>query len=97
VSAEQAFEQGADVAGVETVRRLMEAQWSMMAVPALGFPALSVPTGVADALPVGVQLLGRRFDEALLLDAAEVIEARAGVLTPIDPVRAGTSEIAAAG
>jgi amidase len=51
----------------------------------LGFPAISVPTGVADRLPVGVQLLGRRFREDTIFDAAEVIEARGGVLAPIDP------------
>lgn len=85
VSAEQAFEQDADIQSVAGTRRCVEAQWSMMAVPVLGFPALSVPTGLTEALPVGVQLLGRRFDEASLLDAAGIIEARAGVLTPIDP------------
>jgi amidase len=84
-SAEQAFEQDADIAGVDSMRRVMAAQASMMAIPVLGFPALSVPTGVSDGLPVGVQLLGRRFDESGILDAAEVIEARAGTFTPIDP------------
>jgi amidase len=56
----------------------------MTAVAALGFPAVSVPTGVVDRLPVGVQLLGRRFREDTIFDAAEVIEARGGVLAPID-------------
>jgi amidase len=85
VSAEQAFEQDADIVSLESMRRVMAAQASMMAIPVLGFPALSVPTGVTDGLPVGVQLLGRRFDEDGILDAAEVIEARAGTITPIDP------------
>jgi amidase len=85
VSAEQAFEQDADIASVESMRRLMAAQASMMAIPLLGFPAMSVPTGLANGLPTGVQLLGRRFDEDTLLEAASVIEARAGTLTPIDP------------
>jgi amidase len=87
VSAEQAFEQDADLASVERARSVMAAQWSMMAIPIVGFPALSVPTSVVDGLPVGVQLLGRRFREDTILDAAEVIEARADVVTPIDPVR----------
>ena len=73
VSAEQAFEQDADIASVEGMRRVMAAQASMMAIPVLGFPALSVPTGVAGNLPTGVQLLGRRFDEDGILDAAQVI------------------------
>ena len=85
VSSEQAFEQDADIASVESMRRLMGAQASMMAIPVLGFPAMSVPTGVVDGLPTGVQLLGRRFDEDTLLDAATVIEAHAGTFTPIGP------------
>ncbi|QIX54073.1 hypothetical protein HFP48_31195 (plasmid) [Rhodococcus sp. DMU1] len=85
VSAEQAFDQDADIDSVESMRRLMAAQASMMAIPVLGFPAMSVPTGVVHGLPTGVQLLGRRFDEDTLLDAAAVIESRAGTFTPIDP------------
>ena len=85
VSAEQAFEQDADIASVESMRRVMAAQASMMAIPVLGFPAVSVPTGITGGLPVGVQLLGRRFDEDGILDAAAVIESRAGTFTPIDP------------
>lgn len=85
VSSEQAFVQDADIHSVESMRRVMAANWSMMAIPLLGFPALAVPTGVANGLPVGVQVLGRRFREDTVLDAGEVIEARAGVLTPIDP------------
>lgn len=85
VSAEQAFEQDADIASVESMRRVMAAQCSMMAIPVLGFPAVSVPTGITGGLPVGVQLLGRRFDEDGILNAAEVIEARTGTFTPIDP------------
>jgi aspartyl-tRNA(Asn)/glutamyl-tRNA(Gln) amidotransferase subunit A len=34
-----------------------------------GLPALSLPCGLADGLPVGLQLLGRSFDEATLLRA----------------------------
>jgi Asp-tRNA(Asn)/Glu-tRNA(Gln) amidotransferase A subunit family amidase len=36
--------------------------------PAIGFPALTVPAGfTTDALPVGLELLGRPFTEAMLL------------------------------
>ena len=57
----------------------------MMAVPVLGLPAMAVPTGVVDGLPMGVQIVGSRFREDLCLTAAGAIEAHAGVLTPIDP------------
>jgi amidase len=40
-----------------------------------GHPALSVPCGFIDDLPVGVQLVGRRFEEQLLYQAAAAIEA----------------------
>jgi amidase len=36
-------------------------------------------------LPRGVQLIGARFREDLQLDAAQAIEDRAPVLTPIQP------------
>ena len=43
--------------------------------------------GAAGArLPIGVQLVGPRFREDLLLEAAEVLEARFPSPTPIDPV-----------
>jgi amidase len=86
VSAESAFEQDADLGGVDRARSLLAAQWPMMSIATLGFPGLAVPTGVANGLPTGVQLVGRRFREDTLFDAAEVIEARCGTLTPIEPV-----------
>lgn len=86
VSAEQAFEQHHDLGGVDAIRRLTTAHWPLASVPLLGFPALSVPTGVVSGLPVGVQVLGRRFGEEDILTAGEVIEARAGRITPIDPI-----------
>ena len=39
-----------------------------------GVPGLSVPCGFASGLPVGLQLLGRPFDEATLLRAAGALE-----------------------
>lgn len=43
-----------------------------------GHPAISIPCGTANGLPVGLMLVGRRFDEARLLRAAAWIE---GALT----------------
>ncbi|WP_030241854.1 amidase [Streptomyces sp. NRRL S-350] len=51
----------------------------------VGVPGVAVPTGMADGLPSGVQIVGRAFREDLCLAAAEAIEDRLGVLTPVDP------------
>ncbi|MEV5747073.1 amidase [Actinoallomurus sp. NPDC052308] len=51
----------------------------------VGVPGVAVPTGVTDGLPSGVQIVGRAFREDLCLAAAQEIEDRLGVLTPIDP------------
>jgi aspartyl-tRNA(Asn)/glutamyl-tRNA(Gln) amidotransferase subunit A len=45
-----------------------------------GLPALSVPCGLARHLPVGLQLVGRAFDEASLLGLASHIEDCCGLL-----------------
>jgi len=39
-----------------------------------GVPAVSVPCGFADGLPIGLQLMGRHFDEATVLRAANAFE-----------------------
>ncbi len=41
-------------------------------------PGLSVPCGLAGGLPVGLQLVGRPFDEATLLTAARALERELG-------------------
>jgi amidase len=46
----------------------------------LGLPAGVVPSGRAAGLPCGVQIIGRRFREDLILDAMEAIESRLGVM-----------------
>jgi amidase len=60
-------------------------------VPAnlMGLPSVCVPAGRDEAtgLPIGVLITGRRLREDLCLEAAEAIEARLGLATPIDPVR----------
>ncbi len=47
-----------------------------LTIPAniFGSPAISVPIGSSRDLPVGLQILGRHHEEALLLDLARVLE-----------------------
>ena len=44
----------------------------------VGFPALTVPAGLVDGMPVGVQLVGKLFDEATILKVADSYESRFG-------------------
>jgi len=82
------FEHGFDSAtpaGTAATKELMRP-----VVPAnlLGLPSACVPAGRDEAtgLPIGVLITGRRLREDLCLEAAEAIEARLGLATPIDPV-----------
>ncbi|OGL13062.1 MAG: amidase [Candidatus Rokubacteria bacterium RIFCSPLOWO2_12_FULL_71_22] len=86
VSTEPPFTVGFDVASAEETARVLRAQRLLVAVNGLGLPAAAVPTGLAAGVPLGVQVIGARYREDLCLDAAEVIEARQPLPTPIDPV-----------
>ena len=39
-----------------------------------GCPAVSIPAGTLDGLPIGLQVVGRHFTEPLLLDLAWLVE-----------------------
>lgn len=51
-----------------------------------GLPAFSLPFGMADGLPVGVQLLSRQGNDLLLCHLAALIEARAPTLCYPNPI-----------
>ena len=83
VAAEPPFEQDADILDAQRALDTFAAMWPMTSVPVLGFPAVAVPAGEADGLPLSVQLIGGKFTEDILLDAAQAIEDRAPRLTPV--------------
>lgn len=85
ISAEPPFSLGFDTQSQGRMLEVLKAQAPQTALPLLGLPGVAVPTGVANSLPMGVQIMGARFREDLCLDAAAAIEARAGTFTPIDP------------
>ena len=74
-----------DVADPESALQVVELFRFVLPANLLGLPAACVPTGVANGLPTGAQIIGDLFREDLCLDAAEAVERSVGVLTPIDP------------
>jgi len=90
VSLEPPLERGHDTgegeAGRARYRRVLDAMAPQTAVPVLGLPAISAPTGFAHGLPTGVQLMAPRFREDLCFAAARAIEIRAPRIVPVDPV-----------
>jgi amidase len=88
VSGELPFEQQLDVRSDADFARVIEAQLTQRAIPALGLPALAVATGEAEGRPVGVQLVGPRYREDILLAAGRDIEAAGPPVRAADPVRA---------
>lgn len=66
-----------DQASASRVQEILLAQSPLLSTAVLGLPGLSVPTGVVNGLPTGVQLVAGRFREDRLLRAGEVIEAGA--------------------
>jgi amidase len=85
VSGELPFTDQDDLTSSERFEEIMQAQLTQLGLPALGLPGLSVATGFAGNSPVGVQLIGDRYREDILLDAGAVIEAALHQPQVIDP------------
>ncbi|HLK26035.1 MAG TPA: amidase family protein, partial [Caulobacteraceae bacterium] len=81
------FEVGFDVATPESAAAVLDMMRPVTPANLLGLPSACVPAGRDEAtgLPIGVLVTGRKLRDDLCLDAAEAIEARLGLETPIDP------------
>jgi amidase len=87
VSGELPFDQQLDVSSEAGFARVFEAQLTQRALPAIGVPALAVATGEAKGRPVGVQLVGPRYREDILLAAGHDIEKAGSPVRVADPER----------
>ena len=85
VSAELPFADQDDVTSEERFAQIMEAQLTQVGLPLMGLPGLSVATGIDNGVPCGAQLIGGRYREAVLLDAAAEIEARSPAIAVATP------------
>ena len=85
VSWQRPFQIDEDQKGDAAMAALLRAQVPTLACSTLGLPGLACPATLADGVPVGVQLVGPRYGEEMLFAAAEAIEAKTAVKTPIDP------------
>jgi len=89
VSTQLQIEHGFDSATSQGAAATKEMMRPVVPANLLGLPSACVPAGrdAATGLPIGVIITGRRLREDLCLQAAEAIEARLGVATPIHPGR----------
>src|SRR5215471_931197 len=86
VWSQPAFPLDFDIASLDGAFATLELMRPVLPANLLGTPAAVVPAGMAEGLPVGVQVMGNRYTELRCLAVAEAIEQRLGTLTPIDPV-----------
>lgn len=64
-----------DQRGNDAMRHTIETCHPLLTVSTLGLPSVAVPVGLAEGLPVGVQLVADRFQEEACFAAGEIIEA----------------------
>jgi amidase len=69
-----------DALGLAQTKDLFDAAIYSYGINYLGLPAGFVPVDLVENLPAGVQLVGRRFREDVILDAMAAIEQRTGLL-----------------
>ena len=69
-----------DAESFENTKDLFDAAIYSYGINYLGLPAGVVPVGLIEGLPAGIQIVGRRFREDLILDAMTVVEGHVGVM-----------------
>jgi amidase len=85
VSGQLPFRNNIDVESDDAFRQCFEAQLTQIGLPFMGLPGLTVSTGLAGTTPIGVQLVGARYREDILMDAGAMIEAASDLPSPVDP------------
>jgi len=74
-----------DISGEEGSMGTLELMRPVLPGNLLGLPCAVVPGGMADGLPVGVQVIGDRYTDLRVLSVAQQVEDALGTITPIDP------------
>ncbi|MEO1491301.1 MAG: amidase [Pseudomonadota bacterium] len=74
------FKWDRDTEGTDGVSEVLGAALYSYAMNYLGLPSGNIPAHFSGGLPIGVQIVGRRFREDMILDACEVVEQRAGLM-----------------
>ena len=82
------FEHGWDAASPQNAVETLQVMRPVVPANLLGLPSACVPVSVdpESGMPVGVLVTGRHMHDLQCLAAAEVIEGRSEVRTPVDPV-----------
>ena len=78
VWSQPAFPLDFDIASLDNAIATLELMRPVLPANLLGTPAAVVPAGMADGLPVGVQVMGGKYTELRCLAVAEAIEQRLG-------------------
>lgn len=74
------FKWDRDTEGIEGVREVLEAGIYSYSMNFLGLPAGNVPAHFDDGMPIGIQIVGQRFREDMILDACEAVENKIGTM-----------------
>ncbi|NNE22561.1 MAG: amidase family protein [Rhizobiales bacterium] len=74
------YEWDRDAQGPDGVKEVLGAGLYSYSMNYMGLPAGNIAANYNDGLPVGIQIVGRRFREDMILDACAAIEQRVGVM-----------------